>query len=157
MKHALRNHMHFVRSLTKELCGRMRSLRYIQNIRQFQLANEIFKCLMCEKEISGTSTDHSIGVLSCCGHAGCINCLRSRANEGRCIVPDCCARVSPSHIASTDRLGVNNDMSSGRFGRKLTSVVQKVQEILSNGNDDRIIVFCQFDDLKALVAARTTG
>jgi hypothetical protein len=43
MKHALRNHMHFLRSLTNELCGRMRSLRYIQNIRQFQLANEIFK------------------------------------------------------------------------------------------------------------------
>ena len=152
MKHALRNHMHLVRSLTKELCGRIRSLRYIQNIRKFQLANEIFKCSMCEREISGSDTDHSIGVLSCCGHAGCIDCLRSFANEGRCIVSDCCARVSTSHIASTDRLGVNNEMSSGRFGRKLTSVVQKIQEILSNGNDDRIIVFCQFDDLKALFA-----
>ena len=152
MKHALRNHMHFVRSMTKELCGRMRSLRYIQNIRQFQLANEIFKCSMCKQEISDNSMEHSIGVLSCCGHAGCIDCLRSHAKEGRCITPDCCARVSTSHIASTDRLGVNNDVSSGRFGRKLTSVVQKVQEILNNGNDDRIIVFCQFDDLKALVA-----
>jgi hypothetical protein len=154
MKHALRNHMHFLRSLTKELCDRMRSLRYIQNIRQFQLANEIFKCSKCEREISGADSDHCVGVLSCCGHAGCIDCLRSVvANEGRCIVPDCCALVSTSYIASTDRLGVKNDVSSGRFGRKLTSVIEKVQEILTNGNDDRIIIFCQFDDLKALVAA----
>ena len=102
-------------------------------------------------EIAGADTNHSIGVLSCCGHAGCIDCWRSVvANEGRCIVP---VRVSTSHIASTDRLGVNNNMRSGRFGRKLSSVVQKVQDILSNGNDDRIIVFCQFGDLKALVAA----
>jgi SNF2 family DNA or RNA helicase len=150
LKHALRNHMHFVRSLTKELCGRMRSLRYIQNIRQFQLANEVFKCTMCGIETSGAH--HSIGVLSCCGHAGCIECLCKYANEGRCIIPDCCARVSTSHIASTDRLGVNNAMSSGRFGRKLTSVVQKVQEILGDGTDDRVIIFCQFDDLKSLVA-----
>ena len=149
VKHALRDHMHFVRSLTKELCGRMRSLRYIQNIRRFQLENETFKCTLCQRETSGAN--HSIGVLSCCGHAGCIKCLQSYANEGRCIMSDCCARVSTSHIASTDRLGVNNDVSSGRFGRKLTSVVQKVQEILSNGKDDRVIVFCQFDDLKTLV------
>jgi SNF2 family DNA or RNA helicase len=150
MKLALRNHMHVVRSLTKELCGRIRSLRYIENIRQFQLNEKAFQCALCEEVI--TDSSHSIGVLSCCGHAGCINCLHSCASEGKCVIPDCSARVSLEHIASTDRLGVGNNVGSGRYGRKLTAVVQKVQEILCNGNDDRIIVFCQFDDLTALVA-----
>jgi SNF2-related domain len=154
MKHALRNHMHFVRSLAKELCGRIRSLRYIQHIRRLQInekENEKgFICTMCQKDIQGAKS--TIGVLSCCGHAGCIDCLRKQAYEGLCIVPNCCARVSCAHIASADRLGLDNDDSrSGQFGRKLTALVSKVKEIMNNKNDDRMIIFCQFDDLKAKV------
>jgi SNF2-related domain len=155
MKHALRNHMHFIRSLAKELCGRVRSLRYIQHIRRLQLnekENETdFVCRMCEKDVQGLKC--TIAVLSCCGHAGCIDCLRKRAYDGLCIVPDCCARVSSAHIASADRLGLENeDSCSGRFGRKLTAVVAKVKEILRSEEDDRMIVFCQFDDLKSKIA-----
>jgi SNF2 family DNA or RNA helicase len=153
MKHALRNHMHLVRSLAKELCGRIRSLRYIQHIRRFQLNFEnddkVHSCIACNKDIRDLK--HSFGVLSCCGHSGCMECLQSHAYEGRCIVSNCCARVNTAHVASADRLGVDNDGSSGRFGRKLTAVVEKVKEILNYRSDDRIIVFCQFDDLKALI------
>jgi hypothetical protein len=45
MKFALREHMHKVRSLGKELCGRTRSLRYVKQIRNFRAGNDApFTC-----------------------------------------------------------------------------------------------------------------
>ena len=149
MKQGLRNHMHVVRSFAKELCGRIRSLRYIQYIRQFQRKGtgdeKGFECKMCQKERLEVN---EVGVLSCCGHAGCLGCLRKKAGEGHCIVSDCSARVSAAHIVSADKLGLDReDASGGRFGRKLTAVVGKVKEIIEE-HGDRLIIFCQFDDLR---------
>lgn len=150
MKQALRNHMHLVRSFAKELCGRTRSLRYIVHIRQFQrnaIGNESkFKCAKCP--INQVVMDE-MGVLSCCGHTGCLNCLRRQSGEGQCVVPDCSARVSTAHIVAAGMLGLDcKESCGGRFGRKLTAVVQKVKEIIED-RGDRVIIFCQFDDLKA--------
>jgi hypothetical protein len=147
MKQALRNHMHGVRSLAKELCGRVRSLRYIEWIRNFQ-KETCLACVGCKAE--GLQVG-SVGVLSCCGHVGCLTCLGEKASDGKCIESTCDARVSSAHVVSADRLGLErNDASGGRFGRKLSAIVDKVKEIITQ-DDDRLIVFCQFDDLKEKV------
>lgn len=156
MKQGLRNHMHLVRSLGKELCGRIRSLRYIQYIRHFQETEKKrrFECLKCRKERLEV---HEVGVLSCCGHSGCLSCLRKQSGEGHCIVTNCSARVSASHIVSADKLGLDRkDASGGKFGRKLTAVVELVKEIIEE-KSDRLIIFCQFDDLKNKVKESLTA
>jgi SNF2 family DNA or RNA helicase len=157
MKQALRNHMHLVRSLAKELCGRIRSLRYIQYIRHFQWKGTSMErgleCNMCQKERLEVD---DVGVLSSCGHSGCLSCLRKQAGEGHCIVANCSARVSAAHIIAADKLGLDReDASGGHFGRKLTAVVEKVKDIIEK-EGDRLLIFCQFDDLKDKVKEALT-
>ena len=147
MKQMLRNEMHLFRALVKEFCGRERSLRYIQWIRRFQ-KEAVITCHGCDKE--GIQADAG-GILSCCGHVGCLECLQKMAAHDKCINPKCDARVNPAHIVASNKLGVErNDVSGGRFGRKLTAIVKKVRSIIAN-SDDRVLVFCQFDDLQGKV------
>jgi len=148
MKLALRNHMHTVRSMGKELCGRIRSLRYIERIRSYQSVGSKFECGGCK---AGNLSVDKVGVLSCCGHFGCLDCLKSFASQNACVDAGCSARVSPAHVLSSDDLGLQEeDRGGGKFGRKITAMVEKIKEVTGTG--DRAIVFCQFDDLAKKVA-----
>lgn len=142
MKQSLRNHMHVVRSLSKELCGRYRSLRYIQQIRRYQQEKIGFDCVACKK--NHLSVKH-VGVLSCCGHSGCANDLRAAAEEGRCIVPLCTARVSLSHVLLAGSFGTGDKQqaATGTFGCKLSEITETVHHLV-NIKSDRVVVFCQF-------------
>jgi SNF2 family DNA or RNA helicase len=149
MKVGLRNHLHIIRSMGKELCGRVRSLRYVEWIHKFQIGSSVMSCVRCSKT---NFPIHSMGVLSCCGHVGCLECLEVQSAAGTCIMaPLCSARVSPAHVVSSRHLGLDRaeDASGGQFGRKLTEIVDKVKEIIATG--DRLIIFCQFDDLTVKV------
>lgn len=154
MKFALRNYMHKVRSVGKELRGRMQSLRYFRAVRDFQLSEgNGHQCvghdsLLCDCQASGgTVPCERLGVLSSCGHVGCLSCLESSADREACIEPSCQIHVKRTHIASAIALGADEQQAGGgRYGAKLTSIVDKVKEVVANG--DRAIVFSQFDDLK---------
>jgi hypothetical protein len=141
VKQALRNHMHGVRSLGKELCGRVRSLRYITQLNDYQHQDQAACICSCCKENELHIVD--VGLLSCCGHSGCLSCLHTSAAEGRCVVAHCSARVSPSHVISAENFAGKND-EPGRFGRKMSAIGDKLSEILAQG--DRAIVFCQFGE-----------
>jgi hypothetical protein len=65
MKVALRNHLHAIGSLGKELCGRIRSLRYVEWIHKFQTNDCHGGCSKCGQFDIPTK---SMGVLSSCGH-----------------------------------------------------------------------------------------
>jgi hypothetical protein len=65
MKFALREHMHGIRTLGKELCGRTRSLRYFKSVRDFQLSHTDIKCPSCSN--GKTLRREELGVLSSCG------------------------------------------------------------------------------------------
>lgn len=149
----LRDDLHIVRSVSKELCGRIRSLRYIEWIRRFQTNEGGLQCSKCE--VGGLPID-KFGVLSACGHAGCLFCLKAAAKDGKCVCEDCSANINKAHVISSGALGLENeDASTGRYGKKLTEVVNKVQDIISQG--DRLIVFCQFDSLKDKVHEALTA
>jgi hypothetical protein len=155
MKFALRNYMHKVRGVGKELRGRMQSLRYFRAVRDFQLSegNE-HQCIghdspLCDCQASGGTVPRKrLGVLSSCGHVGCLSCLESSADREACIEPSCQIHVKRTNIASAVALGADQQQAAGggRYGAKLTSIVDKVKEVVANG--DRAIVFSQFDDLK---------
>ena len=86
-----------------------------------------------------------VGVLSCCGHAGCEKDLLSAAAEGRCIDELCTARVSMSHVLSAKNFGglEEETVLTGQFGRKLSILAAKVQDLVDT-EGDRVVVFCQF-------------
>ena len=88
MKYELREHVHDIRSIGKELCGRMRSLRFFRWVRNFQIKDSIGeKCVGdgCGN-IKGKQEGVQWGVLSCCGHVGCVTCLQRCADSEICIV-----------------------------------------------------------------------
>jgi SNF2 family DNA or RNA helicase len=147
MKFGLREHMHLVTALGKELCGRIRSLRYFQWVRKFQHQLTSMECPSCSSVLS----IDRVGVLSSCGHIGCLDCLHRCAADCYCVAKQssvsCQARVASTHIVSAVNLGADQDHShAGKYGAKLTAVVNKVREVITSG--DRLIVFVQFDDLK---------
>lgn len=148
MKKALRDHVTEVQGYGKELCGRVRSLRYIEQIRRLQQDGCLVECPGCGK--SGTVVDTAL--LSSCGHVGCLNCVRKHASKGVCVQsPSCAARISGAHVVPGTYLGTaKGDNGDAREGSKLTEVIRKVREIIKGG--DRMILFVQFDDLKERIA-----
>ena len=157
-KYCLREHMHSVRVLAKELCGRIRSLRYFVWVRDFQLKDK--KIPVC----SGHGNSHcecypdknllpqdKAGVLSSCGHIGCLKCLHYHADREECIDPSCKASVRNAHVCTAVDLGADKDHEGGgHYGAKLSAIVKKIKELVEQG--DRVIVFVQFQDLKEKVA-----
>lgn len=155
MKLKLRDFMHQVRSLGKALCGRVRSLRFIQWVHKFLCEPESLSCESCGR--SNISV-HEMGILSCCGHIGCMQCLKTAADKARCIDASCSVQgISLAHVVSTSKLGLENPDNRARFGTKLSQVVEKVKKVTESG--DRLIIFCQFDDLKGKIqeALDTSG
>jgi hypothetical protein len=132
MKMALREHMHDVRSYLKELCGRTKSLRYFQSIRDFQLRETKIKCPggspLCGNggDRNGVIPKDQVGVSSCCGHVGCLSCLRHHADKEKCIDPSCSAQVKSTHIVPAAALGNDNTGKSEKYGAKLTQIVENV-------------------------------
>jgi SNF2 family DNA or RNA helicase len=155
MKFGLREHMHLVTALGKELCGRIRSLRYFQWVRKFQHQQTSMECPSCSSVLS----IDRVGVLSSCGHIGCLDCLHRCAADCHCVANKCSiscqARVASTQIVSAVNLGADQDHShAGKYGAKLTAVVNKVREVITSG--DRLIVFVQFDDLKEKIKEALT-
>jgi len=156
MKFAIREHMHKVRNVAKELRGRKQSLRYFQYVRDFQLQETEYTCIghdstFCDCKASGGKVPRDrLGVLSSCGHTGCLSCLQTHADREDCIDPTCQIPVKRTHIASAVGLGVDREHAAGgKYGAKLSAIVEKVNQLVRDG--DRVIVFAQFDDLKEKV------
>ena len=89
MKYALREHVHDIRALGKELCARSRSLRYFSWVRDFQNGKAVVcearsALCACNKE-DGTVKQLDSGVLSSCGHVGCLKCLHYHAGKDECV------------------------------------------------------------------------
>ncbi|KAI5478763.1 hypothetical protein MNV49_004589 [Pseudohyphozyma bogoriensis] len=122
-----------LRRLHKELAGRYRSQRYFECVRNTQ---------------SGTLEDaKGVALLSCCGHSGPMDEIKARALEQRCIQDDCRASVRTANVVdATTLLGAPE--TSRTFGAKLEQLVNIIDTI---PEDDRILVFVQFDDLFAKV------
>ncbi|BGP45700.1 hypothetical protein JCM10450v2_001530 [Rhodotorula kratochvilovae] len=113
--------------LTSELVGRYRSARYFDQVRTvLRKGND--------------DTDNAI--LSCCGHDGKLADVEEAVARGRCVDPTCGAEVERHNLLTAESLGTDRD--SGHFGYKLETLVTLIEQ---TPEDDRVIVFVQFDDL----------
>ena len=139
-RYEIREMATFLRKLQKELVGRFRSKRYFEAVRHFQL------------DRPDNAAD--ISLLSCCGHQGLTNDIVAAARNNVCVAEGCSATVNLTHVVSATSLGV--EATSGQFGIKLEVLVDLV---LAVPNDDRILVFVQFEELldKAKEALEANG
>jgi len=148
LKWALREKVHDLRKLQKELVGRVRSLRYFQMVRDLQQRDLRLGCPACGR---GAVPRGELGLLSCCGHAGCHGCLLERADRQECPAPGCLAPARVSAVVRAGALGTDRDhKGAGEFGTKLARVVECIEGL---PQDDRVLVFVQFPDLMQQVAA----
>lgn len=126
----LRDNVHRLRRLHKELLGRFRSQRYFQNVRDVQKG-------AIEGEVA-----KDLAILSCCGHTGPIEAVNAAARLSVCVEKGCKAPVRATNVVYASTLGIEG--GSGTFGKKLETLVALIDSISSKS---RILIFVQFEDL----------
>ncbi|OBZ73756.1 hypothetical protein A0H81_06364 [Grifola frondosa] len=151
-----REQTHEIRRVTKELVGRVRSLRYFTVVRDLQKQADtpaVVACPSCQRE--QVSIDE-IAVLSSCGHTGCYTCVMSCAEREECVYADsgaCRAAARVLNVVKGDTLGVDDEARDGRgkhFGMKLERIIQLIKKKMPK--DERVLIFVQFPDLMKKVA-----
>ncbi|KAH9951203.1 hypothetical protein B0H21DRAFT_888547 [Amylocystis lapponica] len=152
---AHREETHEIRRVTKELVGRVRSLRYFTAVRDLQKQREeppVVSCPSCGR--NNVPVDE-VAVLSSCGHMGCYKCVVACADREECVYAAsgaCRAAARVLNIVKGDTLGVD-DAREGRgkhFGLKLEKVVALIKKEIPK--EERVLIFVQFPDLMEKVA-----
>jgi len=148
IKWRLREQTHLLRRLSKELVARVRSLRFFEVVRKIQRggddSDQTLESSECDHRPS-THPDTPMAVLSCCGHVACLSCMKLAADEQKCVASaKCNAAVRHTNIVKVASLGIEGQLSSGRYGAKLRTLVDLIHSIPSN---ERVLVFLQWEDL----------
>ncbi|PPQ98930.1 hypothetical protein CVT24_003557 [Panaeolus cyanescens] len=155
-----REKTHEIRRLTKELVGRVRSLRYFEVVRKLQkqqLASVKEDCPACGRE---NIPIEEVAVLSSCGHVGCITCVTSCAEKEECVFAQSGACKSAARVLNVVKgvtLGVDDETRDGKgrhFGMKLEKVVNLIKKEIPK--TERVLVFVQFPDLMKKVTEALT-
>lgn len=171
-----REQTHEIRRLTKELVGRVRSLRYFTAVRDLQKQVEtplVVSCPACSRDKVPID---EIAVLSSCGHMGCFECVMRCAEKEECVYAAagaCNAAARVLNVVKGDTLGVDDEARDGRgkhYGLKLEQVIHLIKCVTVMPSamftllmcsryfrkkiprDERILIFVQFPDLMKKVA-----
>jgi len=175
-----REQTHTIRKLTKELVGRVRSLRYFTVVRDLQKQRSEPPVISCPECGRDRVPLEEIAVLSSCGHAGCYNDVKAAAESETCVYARsgrCKAAARVLNIVKGDTLGVDDYERDGKgkhFGMKLEKVIHliryvplgKVRRALTDtvpccrkriSSDERVLIFVQFPDLMKKVAEALTA
>jgi hypothetical protein len=131
----LREKTHDLRRISKELVGRVRSLRYFTVVRDLQKHLESpfeVSCPRCEKP---NIPIEEVAVLSSCGHTGCMECVKACAEKEECVHAasgSCKAAARVLNVIQGDTLGVDDAARSANgkhFGMKLEMVITKIKYV----------------------------
>ena len=152
-----RDQVHLLRRLQKEVTGRVRSLRFFENVRRLQRegvssldedAAAASSSAAPKKQKREGSATHAL--LSCCGHVGECEVVQRAASEQLChFHPQCKAPARPSCVIPVSELGAELSGGGGSTGVKLASLIGLVKRL---PRDERVLVFVQFQDLLDKVA-----
>ena len=130
-----REQAHEIRRVTKELVGRVRSLRYFTVVRDLQKQHQKapkVPCPSCERDEIPVN---EIAVLSSCGHMGCLECVTRCAEREECVYAAggiCKAAARVLNIVKGESLGVDDVAKDGggkHFGRKLEMIVDLIKYV----------------------------
>lgn len=129
----IRERTHELRRLTKELVGRVRSLRYFTVVRDLQRQVEDPPVIACPSCGNKNVPIEDIAVLSSCGHTGCMKCVLRCAENEECVYAkdgSCRAAARVLNVVKGDTLGVDDVERDGRgrhYGLKLEKVVDLIK------------------------------
>ena len=136
------------------------------SVRDLQQAkvDEAITCQVCEQTKTGAKskcTKKQAGVLSTCGHIGCLDCLKSNAENQECGVIGCDCATRDASVVTAESLGTEvvtakgkaSKQSDGGIGVHGSKIIDLVAHIKSLPTDERILVFVQFPDLMQQVSA----
>jgi hypothetical protein len=130
-----REQTHVIRRLTKELVGRVRSLRYFTIVRDLQKQRSEPPAVSCPECGRERVPLEEIAVLSSCGHAGCYNDVKAAAESETCVYARsgrCKAAARVLNIVKGDTLGVDDYERDGKgkhFGMKLEKVIHLIRYV----------------------------
>jgi hypothetical protein len=128
-----REKTHELRRLTKELVGRVRSLRYFTVVRDLQKQREEPPVLSCPGCGQKNVPIEEAAVLSSCGHTGCLSCVKSCADKEECVYAAsgaCKSAARVLNVVRAETLGVDDEARDGKgrhFGMKLEKVVNLIK------------------------------
>lgn len=128
-----REKTHELRRLTKEVVGRVRSLRYFSIVRDLQKQTETPPSIACPGCGQQDVPLEEAAVLSSCGHTGCLACVKSCAEQELCVYAAsgaCKSAARVLNIVMAVTLGVDDMERDGRgkhFGTKLEQVVHLIK------------------------------
>ncbi|KAG6861443.1 hypothetical protein C0995_016534 [Termitomyces sp. Mi166 len=155
-----REKTHEIRRLTKELVGRVRSLRYFSVVRDLQKQREEPPVVDCPNCGGKGIPMADVAVLSSCGHMGCYDCVKRRAESEECVYAGkggCKAAARVLNVIRAETLGVDDPARHGQgkhFGEKLQQIVDLIKNKVKK--DERVLVFVQFPDLMKKVTEAFT-
>ncbi|KAH7106183.1 hypothetical protein BKA62DRAFT_689117 [Auriculariales sp. MPI-PUGE-AT-0066] len=152
----LRELMHDIRRVIKELVGRVRSHRYFAAVRDVQAKGDE---LQIECPSCGTTIGfEQVALLSSCGHMGCIKCVRDLADKEECVYHQagkCNDAARVTNIVPATTLGKDDSVHKGKhYGRKIEMIVDCINSKIPKS--ERILIFVQFADLTKKVATALT-
>ncbi|KAI8799644.1 hypothetical protein BJ742DRAFT_128160 [Cladochytrium replicatum] len=167
-----RAHFFVVKDLAVEYKRRLQSLRYFEIIRSVQLCH-LAKQKQDESNVTGSDENDDddlqsvlkvyqlkcgscgmdpipfdqLGLLSSCGHTGCLPCLQRGAVEQECPEKECREATRVTNIVKAESLGRENanDKIGRRFGAKLERLVHILRNVIPE--EEKVLVFVQFPDL----------
>lgn len=128
-----REKTHEIRRITKELVGRVRSLRYFSVVRDLQKQTDTPLRVSCPSCNRVDIPIDEVAVLSSCGHMGCLPCVRRCAEKEECVyatLGQCKSAARVLNVVKADTLGVDDEERHGKgrhFGLKLEKVISLVK------------------------------
>jgi SNF2 family DNA or RNA helicase len=140
---ALREHIHHLRRLQKEILDRVRSLRYFKAVRIVQDPASVVKCASDGSVVALENR----ALLSCCGHQGHKDVLRSFAGNNACPAAGCTAPVRPKSVVLASDLGASTADASSKAGSHGSKLGKLCTMLKTLPQDERVLVFVQFGDL----------
>ena len=123
----------------------MRESKYLftmlDKMKTINVKNE--ECIICLENINEPT-------LTPCGHLYCFECIKS------CIIlksqcPMCKKSIKPTELLLVEKKVETKINLIDKYGSKLGCIINTVKEIIQN-NNNRIIIFSQWDDMLNLVA-----
>jgi site-specific DNA-cytosine methylase len=133
--------------LSKELTLRMRSLRFIQSIKDLLPAisdEEGAHTHKCSASNCQGSEISQLFLVSDCGHLACQSCLEARIDSESCVDKDCDVHVRGTNLVKVSSLVSGRHEATGKsFGAKLDAIAEL---ILRLPKDDQAIVFVPNDE-----------
>jgi len=128
-----REKTHEIRRLTKELVGRVRSLRFFSVVRDLQKQRDTPPKVRCPGCNIGKVPLKDVAVLSSCGHMGCLSCVTQHAEKEECVyapLGECKSAARLINIVKGVTLGVDDVDRDGKgrhYGMKLEKVVELIK------------------------------